>query len=285
MPYTLSPVSFAYLIGQRFGCFSDKESLSLYMLGSLGPDVFFYDRLPPTPFVPNQKSTGNLLHKVPCDRLVRILVAECSESLEPFVYGFLTHIALDSTLHPYICSKYSGLDHTRFEGQIDSVLYRRFKDSVPFQSLLSVPASISELDIFVNRLCVQAVGRDIPGAYARSVRKMIRLFPLLFDPEGKRYQPIRNAEHMLGADHAVSGFLLAADRFLDADCMNDSHSVWYAVHYPDIPRTESVDELFSDATALAESLIASIQNGDSLQAQSLCRNRTMSDGPVPSVSG
>lgn len=281
MPYTLTHASVAYMIGQRFDCFTDRESLSQYMLGALGPDVFFYDRLPPTPFVPNQKSTGNLLHHVPCDRLVRILLTEGTDNLLPFIYGFLTHIALDSTLHPYINAKYSGLDHTRFEGQIDSILYRRFKDSIPFPDLFSKPAALPDLDALISRLCLQATNRNIPGAYARSAVKMLRLLPILFDPGGKRYRIVLKLEHLLGADHVLSGFLLAAERFPFEDCMNDRHAVWYAALFPDVPRTESVDDLLSDASHLAESLILSVQSDDQAEIERLCKKRTMSDGPIP----
>lgn len=281
MPYILSHAAFAYTIGQRFNCFSDKESLSLFILGSQGPDIFFYDRLPPTPFIPNQKITGNLLHSVPCDNLVRILLSECTDGFMPFIYGFFTHIALDSTLHPYICAMHSGLDHTRFEGQIDSIYYHRFKDSVPFTDLFFIPKSLPGLDSLMNRICILSLGRSIPGAYARSVRKMLRLFPVLFDPDGKRYKMLLKAEHFIGVDNALSAFLLAADRSSYEDCMNERHTVWHAVHFPEVPRTESVDDLFSDASLFAENLIMSVQNGDSKHAEKLCHNRTMSDGPLP----
>ena len=281
MPYTLSHASFAYTIGQRFNCFSDRESLSLFMLGSQGPDIFFYDRLPPTPFIPNQKIIGNLLHSLPCDQLVRILLSVCTNDFIPFSYGFLTHIALDSTVHPYICAMHTGLDHTRFEGQIDSIMYHRFKDSIPFTDLFYKPASLSGLDSLVNHLCMLSLGRYIPGAYERSVRKMLRLFPILFDPCGKRYKTVLKAEHIIGIDHALSGFFLAADRSPFEDCMNDRHAVWYALHFPDVPRTENVDTLFSNASQFAESLITSVQSGEYKRAELLCKNLTMSDGPLP----
>lgn len=281
MPYVLSHASFAYTVGQRLGCFTDRESLSLFMLGCLGPDIFFYDRLPPTPFVPNRKIIGNQLHRIPCDRVVRNLLSESTKPLMPYVYGFFTHIALDSTVHPYVCALHSGLDHTRFEGEIDSILYRRFKDSIPFEDLFQKPSSLSELDSLVSRMCSRTLEQNIPGVYERCAKKMFRLFPLLFDPDGKRFKPVQKVEHFLGIDNALSGFLLAAERSVFEDCMNDRHTVWHAVTFPDVPRTESVDELFSDASVLADSMILSAQSGDYAEAESLSRNRTMSDGPIP----
>ena len=35
------------------------SSDGMYALGCLGPDWYFYDRLPPTPFVPHKKKHGN----------------------------------------------------------------------------------------------------------------------------------------------------------------------------------------------------------------------------------
>ena len=85
-----------------------------YLLGCLGPDYYFYDRLPPTPFIPHQKKHGNALHGLDCDTLFSALCAHSDASLRPYLYGFLTHIALDSTVHPYIESAHHGLRHACF---------------------------------------------------------------------------------------------------------------------------------------------------------------------------
>lgn len=281
MPYLLSHLAFAYNLGTRFHCFSDKQSLSLFSLGALGPDVFFYDRLPPTPFVPNQKKVGNALHHIPCDALIHSLLEHVSDQSAPFIYGFITHIALDSTLHPYVCARSSGLDHTRFEGDIDAVIYSRFREQIPFETLLSLPPSIRYLDEVIKSVCKDLNLEVKPGAYERSVKKLLNLFPILYDPEGRKYKAVMAIEHAIGCDHKLSSFLLAAPRSAFADCMNENRNLWFAVTFPDVPRKENVDELFISASKLSESMFSAFRIKDYSQVCELCSNRTMGDGPHP----
>ena len=281
MPYILSHASFAYTLGRQLNCFTDRESLSLYMLGCLGPDIYFFDRLPPTPFIPHQKKLGNKLHDKPCNHIVKCLMADTPEVLKPFLFGFLTHIALDSTLHPYICARYDGLDHTRFEGDIDAVMYARFKSVVPFRDLFARPDNLSELNDLMHRLCVNVLGTSDPKAYQRSVRKMLRLFPVLFDPRGHRYRFLHSFEHMIGKDNALSGFILAAPRSNYPDCMNEGHHVWHARLFPEADRMDSVDEMFADAALFAQKLIFLARDNDMPALEQACLHRTMSDGPLP----
>ena len=281
MPYILSHASVAYRLGKRLGCCKTEQDRALYMLGSLGPDIYFFDRLPPTPFHPNQKKHGNALHGVPCDALVRAFFARADESLLPYVYGFLTHIALDSTLHPYICSRYNGPDHTRFEGDIDAIFYARCKDEVPFGELFRLPANVDALDSLVTDVSMDTVHAGVKGAFRRSIKKMLRLFPVLYDPLGKRFRFVAPLEKALHKEGAVTGFLLAYPRSYFPDPMNTQHTPWYAKTFPTVCRTESVDELFAEAEAFGERLLRAAMQGDFETTAALCEKRTLSDGPLP----
>ena len=281
MPYIISHTSFALSLGETLPCFSDGESRALFLLGSLGPDVYFFDRIPPTPFIPNQKKHGNRLHDAPCDALARAFLAHSDAALLPYVYGFLTHIALDSTLHPYICALHSGLDHTRFEGDIDAIVYERYRSRYDFRHLFSRPKQLDALDKLVTDVSQSTVQAGKRGAYARSVRKMLRIYPVLLDPKGRRFRFVAAFERLVRKKGAVTGFLLAAPRSYFPGCMNEAHAPWYAKPFPKTERTESVDELFLEARALAEKLITAAQNGDAEAVSALLTRRTMSDGPIP----
>ncbi len=280
MPYILSHLSFALPLGEALGCCT-SSSRDLFALGALGPDIYFFDRLPPTPFRPNQKRHGNRLHDTDCAVLARAFLEQADESLLPYVYGFLTHIALDSTVHPYICALYSGPDHTRFEGDIDAIFYERFRDRIPFASVLNTPKELDALDALITSVSNATVSAGVPGAYARSLRKMLRLFPVLYDPRGKRFHAVAKAERLIGKDGVLSAFMLAAPRHYFEDCMNDAHRVWHAETFPDVPRTESIDELFAEADALARKLLRAAMDRDLETVCSLCAHRTMGAGPLP----
>ena len=250
MPNTLFHASFAYKLGKELSCFTDDRSLNLYLLGSYGPDIFFYDRLPPTPFIPNQKHHGNLLHAASSDIIACSLLKHADPSLISYVYGFLTHIALDSTLHPYVCSRTTGMDHTRFEGDIDSVT----RDTV-------------------NQTC--------PGAYKRSLKKLIRLYKIMYDPEAKRLHMINTFEKLFHKEGIISGFLTGPGHNFFDDCMNEKHMSWAPKFFPDEKRTESVDELTMEAETLAINLINAAKRNDLASIIALCSERNMQDGPLP----
>lgn len=281
MPYMIAHSSFAFSVGEPLGCFSDEESRAQFALGCLGPDPFFFDRLPPTPFVPQQKDLGNRLHCVPCDALCRAMLRYADDSVLPYVYGFLTHIALDSTLHPYICSRYDGLDHTRFEGDIDAVLYARYRDRYDFRHIFSRPKRLDRIDRLIADVARETLDAEQPGAFRRSTGKLLRLYPLMFDPNGRLFGFIAGVERVLHREGALSGMLLAAPHAYFPDCMNESRTPWFAPAFPDVERTDTVDELFDAARVLAAQLIEAAQQKDVEALCALTAHRTMDSGPTP----
>ena len=123
-----------------------------YRLGCLGPDWYFYDRLPPTPFIPHRKKHGNVLHGLDCGVLFFALADAADESMRPFLYGFLTHIALDSTLHPYVDANHRGSAHSRFEGVIDSIVFKRTGDEIPYREIFRKRTDAKAIDALLARV-------------------------------------------------------------------------------------------------------------------------------------
>ena len=281
MPNTLFHASFAYRLGKELSCFSDDRSLNLYLLGSYGPDIFFYDRLPPTPFIQNQKHHGNLLHAAPSDKIACALLNHANSSLFSYVYGFLTHIALDSTLHPYICSRTKGMDHTRFEGDIDSVIFHRYHDLISFDRVIVFPDEIDMIDQLITDVSLDVVNQTCPGAYKRSLKKLIRLYKIMYDPGAKRLHMISNFEKFFHKEGIISGFLVGPGHCFFDDCMNEKHMPWTPKFFPNEKHTESVDELTMHAEILAINLINSAKQKDLAAISALCSDRNMQDGPLP----
>ncbi len=281
MPNTLFHASFAYRLGKELFCFSDDRSLNLYLLGSYGPDIYFYDRLPPTPFIRNQKHHGNLLHAVSSDKIACALLNHADSSIISFVYGFLTHIALDSTLHPYICSRTTGMDHTRFEGDIDSIIFNRYHDQIPFDRVIVFPDEVDMIDQLMTDVSRDTVNQTCPGAYKRSLKKLTRLYKIMYDPESKRLHAISAIESLFHKGGLISGFLAGPGHCFFEDCMNDKHMVWAPKFFPDEKHTDSVDELTKQAEILAIRLLNAAKQNDLAAICDLCSHRNMQDGPLP----
>ena len=94
---------------------------AFFLLGLYGPDVFFGDRLPPPLFAKHKKAVGNALHALPGKVLFSELLpmAAGNDGEFAFAIGFLCHLALDNTVHPFIEARARGLDHTRLEMRQD----------------------------------------------------------------------------------------------------------------------------------------------------------------------
>lgn len=277
MPYLCAHLAFgdraARALGQPFHITDDA-----YALGCLGPDVYFFDRLPPTPFVPHRKKHGNALHALDCAVLFDALSACAADGDKPYLCGFLTHMALDSTLHPYVEAHHHGIDHTRFEGVIDSIVYAETRDAVPYEALLKKRIDADAIDALLARVSHRLSLVDVRGAYARSLRKFHRLAPFLFDPEGKRYRALHRAERLIGKDGLLSAFLLAAPREDAEDTMNLSRAAWINPFRENDVRTDSVPMLFSEAETLAAELLRAYLCGDCDAVKSLLEGRTMQKG-------
>ena len=258
------------------------ESLGdLYLLGCLGPDYYFYDRLPPTPFIPHQKKHGNVLHGLDCDVLFSALSEKADASLRPYLYGFLTHIALDSTVHPYVDAAHPGSAHSRFEGVIDSVVYTETKDAFPYRALLAASGDPKPIDTLLADVSKSLCGVNVAGAYARGVRKYRRIVPILYDPKNRRYRFLRSVERLFKKPGAVSDFLIGPGHEDPDGCMNLAQRSWVSPWEPDRVRNESVPMLFDEAKALAVTLITAFDANDRETLSRLLHGRTMRKGVLP----
>ncbi|MBQ5992607.1 MAG: zinc dependent phospholipase C family protein [Clostridia bacterium] len=252
----------------------------LYLLGCLGPDYYFYDRLPPTPFVPHRKKHGNVLHETDCAALFTALEKHADASLRPYLYGFLTHIALDSTVHPYVDARHPGSAHSRFEGVIDSIVYAQTRDEFAYPSILKTSVNAGPVDALLSAVSKDLCGASVSGAYLRGVRKQRRLVPLMFDPKNRRYRFVRFVERLFKKPGVVSDLLIGPDHEDGDDCMNLSRRRWTSPWEPDHVRDESVPELFDEAKLLAVELIRAFDAGDSETLRRLLHNRTMKKGAL-----
>lgn len=249
-----------------------------YLLGCLGPDYYFYDRLPPTPFIPHQKKHGNVLHGLDCGALFSALAKRADASLRPYLYGFLTHIALDSTVHPYVDAGHPKSAHARFEGVIDSIAYTETRDAFPFRELLFIRPDTDRIDALWADISKELCGAEVAGAYTRGFRKFRRLLPLMYDPHARRYRFLRFFERPLKKPGAASDFLIGPDHEDSDGCMNLSRRSWASPWEPDRVRDESVPMLLEAAKTLAVSLITAFDQDDREKLHRLLHGRSMQKG-------
>lgn len=277
MPNICTHTAFGIRVAEAVG--KPPELLGeLFFYGCLGPDWYFYDRLPPTPFIPHKKKHGNVLHALDCDLLFSALCDAADESMRPFLYGFLTHIALDSTLHPYVDAEHRGSGHSRFEGVIDSIVFEQTRSDIPYRSIFLRRTDVTRIDALLSRVSETLCGADVSGAYVRGIRKFRRLVPIMYDPKNRRYRFLRTFEHLFRRDGLVSDLLIGPDHQDPDACMNLSRKSWISPWEPDRVRSESVPMLLDEAADLAVALIRAFDENDRETLTRLLRGRTMQKG-------
>ncbi len=117
----------------------------LFLLGTQGPDIFYFSRA--YPWLPGKKGMpiGNALHEVQPSLLVDAFRAAIDKVApddrflaESYVLGFLCHYAADRTVHPFVCAMQDRMIaddptyakdrnpyHYRIESALDTLLLRQ----------------------------------------------------------------------------------------------------------------------------------------------------------------
>ena len=238
-----------------------KTHLDAFMLGLYGPDVYFGDRLPPPLFCKHAKPLGNELHALPGRTVFEKMFALTAPDDRAFSYalGFLCHLSLDNTMHPFVEARFRGNSHTRFEMRQDLLVRARAENAsfrVAPNVLYDTDAAVRMADTLHTSLFFELTGKNTAGAYARSYPKWRRLQQLAYDPKGGKRRFLERLERLTGQKKGtLSGFLLTVDEAETADLFNLRHKPWAAPWAPDDVRTESYFELFDAAVDDAVKLV------------------------------
>lgn len=274
MPYLYAHTIFGLTVEKRVSApirAAIVQEHDAYLLGLIGPDAYFFDRLPPPLLRKHEKRTGNAIHNAPAERVFAALLPHAKSDVRYAAYalGFLCHYALDAALHPFVESAHRGLDHTRFEMTLELPFAARTEnplggdrpltDTSPhalFASAVQDRSLLCALDSLHTLLTDSLFSRSVPGAYRRSVKNFDVAHRLLYDPRGRKQQCLSTIERTLGkAQGTFTGFLLAPGRAHADDPFNESHAPWRAPWALDTARTESFFDLYESALHEADALL------------------------------
>jgi len=275
MAYMLSHLELGRRVRAQIDPEKDRDD-SLFLLGCLGPDVFFYDRFPPPLFRRHEKKLGNAFHNLDaadwfvCSRDARLCV--------PYICGMLCHFALDATVHPYIESQATGTDHSRFEAAIDSLLLPAFAN--PARPLAGLPpvAAIAPVDAFWEETSAALFGKQVKGVFTRSYRNFLTTAKLLFDPSGRKTRFVRILD--FGARGRLSGFFVSPGRADEDDCLNEKHRDWAPPWALGDLHSTSFCELFEIALKEAVALVRLYLDEDADAVARALTRRSMQRGKL-----
>lgn len=102
----------------------------VYYLGAQGPDVLLYlDFYPWKKKDEDYEGFGNLIHGEKTEevlKLVFLMLENQNQKLRSYLYGFLTHYALDATTHPFVYYHAATDDeHKKLEMTLDVAMYKK----------------------------------------------------------------------------------------------------------------------------------------------------------------
>ena len=249
--------------------FKDEQLYAALTAGSEGPDPFFFSLIP-VPGAPSAPKLGSLMHTKKTGDFLIALAKACADSeiTRAYCCGFFSHYAADTTVHPFVYAHsrdehggYSGTAHCTLEHALETLTYRRrgHCKGVPQQMAGFIRLTKENKDAIARALS-RALDEVFPehrlglARVRRSFEDASFFCSLLRSPSGRRYRAFGALAGITGLDKALHAHMMPAQPPKE-DVSNDAHAVWFSPWAPEIPRTESFEELFSAAVSRAGELI------------------------------
>ncbi|MCL1965047.1 MAG: zinc dependent phospholipase C family protein [Firmicutes bacterium] len=240
-----------------------------FILGSQGPDPLFALGMFPLRTSNKPLPHANTLHTTRTGLFLRSLAKhsrEKSAAERAFTMGFLTHYALDSTVHPYVYAhsldakgRYSSLLHMRLEKRWDTLYFHRdghagtsvvmpgVRESKPYWPRIAAVWAEAVRDVYPDMDLDEA---DIRRALADTERAN----RLTHSPRGVKYAFAWALERLIAKPMLVTA-QMGAPFLPRADIENNRCLPWRDPADPDHERTEGLTELFERAVLRAAELV------------------------------
>lgn len=238
--------------------------LPAYLIGSLGPDLLFFNGILP-PFRSHKPNhTGVALHAQGGHIMAKELLrqgAQAGQAARAWALGYLCHWASDAAVHPYILSRSGEFPyaHGLLEMGADTQLYQLSAQGVPRQMLSLEQIGAAQERQIAGFFCA-ALRAVLPGRAIgeRRMRAIIadarRLHRVLYSPDGKRFGRFARLERMLGKPGLITCHMPPPT--VEGDPLNLARRPWRDPAEPRTERRESMTDLLHSAAQVAASRMA-----------------------------
>ena len=237
-----------------------------YVLGMLGPDIFFYYA---TEVVAIRKNIGSTMHTTKTNAFLMAMLDyvsglnERQNSVEvAYLAGFMTHYFLDVKCHPYVYWETDYLHkkpgylkkHYQFENDIDIALLRIMRNTTPYEF-----SSVSEIKINkadrdrVCRMLYYAIHQVYPKSRITitgirlAIASVQREQKLLRSAPSKLKTILQNVEETFNGQHSLASLVPSVDHEISPDPLNLAHRVWSNPWKTDKKSKESVPDMMETA--------------------------------------
>lgn len=214
-----------------------------------------------------------------------------------FLYGFITHYILDSTIHPYIfyktgnfdkkrkeTYKYNGL-HAYMETYIDNYFLEKRKIPLNFNLYFDLTPFSKELTDTINYSFERTFHeKDMAKKYYKSLKQM-KLFLTLFrkDNLGMKKRIYSFIDYFTPKNtFSFRSLSYHLDDYEKYDFLNKKHQTWVYPVNKEIKSKKDIDQLYRKSIIRAKEIIEQIHNyfffGKPIHLESLLGNNSYLTG-------
>lgn len=260
-----------------------SEYENVFNLGAQGPDIFFYYKIFNFLGAKKIRKVGSRMHKEMTGNYFKSVLQYIKkttgreyEILCSYLYGIITHYAIDLSTHAYIyyktgfvrkgesyTYKYS-CHHRSFETAIDTILAHEKLGMPPYKIR---PYKLISLDKDVRYIIAKMISEAVNRTYGASItvnhaykaiRSMYRVFRLLSDRSGTKKALLDFLEKLLCQPALLSSAVYPVKLKNDIDFMNKSHSIWFHPCDKSVARRESFYDLLDNAVKESKELCEAV---------------------------
>lgn len=260
---------------------------SVMALGAQGPDMFFFSRLLPItmPGKPQAKIGVKLHNAIPGD-IFDAFRDYCQQSdnidvAKSYIYGFITHYALDRTCHPYVYSFQENIiaegkitnpssAHNTIELSMDScMIKRKLGYDIPYDFIASETIQLTDSEAAeVAKLLTYVINRVtdceiVEDNILIAIKDIARFQNILNDKSGRFVVFCRAMETIFAPvmkHYKLSSNIKPRDVEKAKMYANTAHKTWHSPFMPEVERNESFFELYDSARQDSALLITGFED-------------------------
>lgn len=275
MPSTVTHQIFASQLLEKMNW--SQINLDAYYLGAQGGDMlYFYHPLKRI----RKFNLGLILHKEKIyeyfSELLNYQTNHGNDITLSYIYGYLTHYALDITLHPFIYyeefkyrtitkSKIRRKDHIHYliEADLDAYLLKSIfnsnKKSFNYDKIINKDGDyLIELYYLFKNVFSKIYNTDISiKPFTKSVHSFIKYYKLLTNRSHLKRKIVMAFEKISFSRHRLS-YLFSKEEENETH-FNLKHDEWHYLVQPSLKKNDSLLDLYMKSFAVAEEVILRFQ--------------------------
>lgn len=247
---------------------------NMFYLGSQGPDLFFFSDAGVGK--KTLRNYGSLMHKQSPYETLEFMrrYAGDDTDLNSYIYGYISHYALDSCAHPLIFydARYMGdsndtetVRHFRIEAVIDRiVLQKNGRDISDYDADILTALSeqnIHKLSSMYVHLFEEVFGWQVSQRKIEQTCRQCSFFLRVLRPNSERkFRMIAAAEKLAGRPHMISSLMLYNRMEHEDELLNLNNRTFENVHNTDAKSSASFFDCWQEALKKASALAHVPQN-------------------------